>query len=141
MQATAFCAGIRAIHTSLPYAKKMNDDDLMFLWMTLDDNVKRDVTDAMWVYACKQLLETWSPDHPVNQPVHIQAFKFLYRCMNEVPCFDWGMKQEVCTQFNLPDGYGKTQLPPQRESIAAGWGGQGLLDSERSGSTDNFLDF
>ena len=141
MQPKAFCAGIRAIHTSLPYAKKLNDDDLMFIWMTLDDAVKNDVTDEMWVYACKRMLETWNPDHPVNQPVHIQAFKFLYRCMNEQPCFDWGMKQEICEQFNLPENYGRPQLAPQRESIAAGWGGQGLLEAERSGSSDNFLGF
>ena len=141
MQPKAFCAGIRAIHTSLPYAKKINDEDLTFLWMTIDDNVKNDVTDEMWVYACKRVLETWHPDFPVNQPVHIQAFKFLYRCMGEQPCFDWGMKQEICEQFKLPDGYGKAQLPAGNQSIAAGWSGQGLLDAERSGQTDNALGF
>ena len=141
MQAKAFCAGIRAIHTSLPYAKKLDDDSLMFLWMTVDNSVKSNVTDEMWVHACKMLIENWNPDSTVNQPIHLQALSYLYRQRDGAPAFDWGMKQEICEQFNLPENYGRPQLAPQRESIAAGWGGQGLLEAERSGSSDNFLGF
>ena len=76
MQAKAFCAGIRAIHTSLPYAKKLDDDSLMFLWMTVDNSVKSNVTDEMWVHACKMLIENWNPDS-TTQSAHSLTSTFI----------------------------------------------------------------
>ena len=141
MQAKAFCAGLRAIHTALPFGKKVDDESLMFLWMTVESSVKRDVTDEMWAHACKELITNWNPDSVINRPIHMQALSYLYRQRDGAPAFDWGMKEEICKQFSLPANYGRTQLPASSKSIAAGWGGQGLLEAERSGSTDNFLGF
>ena len=141
MQAKAFCAGLRAIHTALPFGKKVDDDSLMFLWMTVESSVKRDVTDEMWAHACKELITNWNPDFVINRPIHMQALSYLYRQRDGAPAFDWGMKEEICKQFSLPANYGRAQLSASSESIAAGWGGQGLLEAERSGSTDNFLGF
>ena len=141
MQAKAFCAGLRAIHTALPFGKKVDDDSLMFLWMTVESSVKRDVTDEMWAHACKQLITNWNPDAVINRPIHMQALSYLYRQRDGAPAFDWGMKEEICNQFSLPANYGRAQLLAGNQSIAAGWGGQGLLEAERSGSSDNFLGF
>ena len=140
MQAKAFFAGIRAIHVALPFGKKIDDESLTFLWMTVESSVKRDVTDEMWAHACKELIANWNPDSVINRPIHMQALSYLYRQRDGAPAFDWGMKEEICKQFSLPVNYGRAQLPASSESIAAGWGGQGLLEAERSRSTDNFLD-
>ena len=96
-------------------------------------SVKRDVTDEMWAHACKELITNWNPDSVINRPIHIQALSYLYRQRDGAPAFDWGMKEEICKQFSLPANYGRAQLSASSESIAAGWGGQGLLDAERSG--------
>ena len=117
MQAKAFFAGIRAIHVALPFGKKIDDESLTFLWMTVDSSVKRDVTDEMWAHACKELIANWNPDFVVNRPIHIQALSYLYRQRDGAPAFDWGMKEEICKQFSPPANYGRTQPLPEIRAL------------------------
>ena len=128
MQSKTFISGIRAILVSLPFGKKAETEELQFLWLTLDDRVKTDVTDEMWIYGCKKVIETWNHEHPCNQPLHMQALGFLYKEQWDKPCFDWGIKDHVCEQFNLPQGYGTKQL----QASATGRDSKGLLDSGES---------
>ena len=78
MQSKTFISGMRAILVSLPFGKKVESEDLQFLWLTIDDTVKDFVTDEMWIYACRQFMETWSDGHQSSQPIHIQVLSFLY---------------------------------------------------------------
>ena len=128
MQAKTFISGIRAILVSLPFGKKADTEDLQFLWLTIDDRVKDSVTDEMWVYACRKVMETWSPEHQSSQPIHMQVLCFLYKEQWNSPCYEWGLKDHVCEQFNLPQGYGTKQL----QASATGRDSKGLLDSGES---------
>ena len=76
----------------MPYCKKIGDDELKFLWLTLDQKVRDEVTDAMWVTAIKKRIEETEP--PKELAIHSQVFRHLYRCENGTPNFDWGLKPE-----------------------------------------------
>ena len=137
MQAKTFISGIRAILVSLPFGKKADTEDLQFLWLTIDDRVKDSVTDEMWVYACRKVMETWSPEHQSSQPIHMQVLCFLYKEQWNSPCYEWGLKDYVCEQFNLPQGYGSDRL----QASATGRDSKGLLDSGESRQALAGLDF
>ena len=132
MQSKTFVAGMRAVLVSLPFGKKIESEDLHFIWLTLDDVVKESVTDAMWVYACKMLMECWDHEHHSSQPIHIQALSFLYRECNNRPMFDWGIKESICKQFNLPPNHGTTR---RLQASSEGRNQQGLLDAGEPGPT------
>lgn len=125
MNVKTFVGGIRAVLVSLPFGKKIESEDLQFLWLTIDDCVKDSVTDEMWMYGCRRLLETWSDNNQSGQPIHMQILGFIYKNQNGKACLEWGIKDEVCEQFNLPRGYGSNRL----QGDAAGRHQKGLLDS------------
>ena len=94
MQAKTFTAGLRAITSVTQYAKKIDDDSANFIWLTLDQQVKQEVTDAMWVWAAKRTMETWNNiDH--EAPLHVIVLSQLYRECNGMPSFEWGLKPDL----------------------------------------------
>ena len=94
MQAKTFTAGLRAISSITQFAKKIDDDSANFIWLTIDQEVKHEVTDEMWVWAVKRVMETWNNiDH--EPPLHIIVLSQLYRECNGMPAFDWGLKPDL----------------------------------------------
>ena len=119
MQAKAFTAGLRAISSITQYAKKIDDDSAQFIWMTLDQKVKDEITDAMWVWAIKKTMEQWkSLDH--NLPLHIIALSFLYRQRDGMPEFEWGLKADLADQM-LPATRQPAALCAQVHSQGSDW--------------------
>ena len=74
--------------------KKIELEDLQ-LWLTVDDCVKDSVTDEMWMYGCRRLLETWSDNNQSRQPIHMQILGFIYKNQNGKACLEWGIKDEM----------------------------------------------
>ena len=45
MELKAFQLGLRTLTGALPYGKKLQDDEIAFLYMTLPEKVRQEVTD------------------------------------------------------------------------------------------------
>lgn len=100
MDAKVFTLGLRAVTSVTQYAKKIDDDSANFIWLTIDQEVKQEVTDEMWVWAVKQTMELWNNiDH--EPPLHIIVLSQLYRQCNGMPEFEWGLKENL-SQLMLP---------------------------------------
>jgi hypothetical protein len=99
MQAKTFITGLRATTTVLPFAKKINDDEAQFIWLGLDDQIKREVSDEMWVYACNKRMGDQEPNEKISL-VH-QILCFVYCVNNGSPSLDWGLKWGNAEDFKL----------------------------------------
>lgn len=98
MQAKTFVTGLRALTSVTQYAKKIDDDSANFIWLTLDQQVKEEVTDEMWVWAVKKTMECWgSINHEL--PLHVAVLGSLYRESSGMPCFEWGLKQDLAERM------------------------------------------
>ena len=62
MQAATFRLGLKSVAAITPYAKKLTDDEIGFLFLTIPQAVKDAVTDQMWAYACSQYRLDPSPN-------------------------------------------------------------------------------
>ena len=116
MQAKTFITGLRATTTVLPYAKKIQDDEAQFIWLGLDDQIKKDVSDEMWVYACNKRMAEQEPNEKISL-VH-QILCFVYSVENGSPNIKWGLKWGAADNFKLwmsvgPEKY--RQLMHQRQ--------------------------
>ena len=99
MQAKTFITGLRATTTVLTYAKKISDDEAQFIWLGLDDKIKKDVSDEMWVYACNKRMGDQEPNEKLSL-VH-QILRFVYRLENGAPNIEWGLKWGAADNFKL----------------------------------------
>ena len=90
MNAKTFSLGLRTVLNSSQYTKKMKDDEVGFLFMLLPKQVKEQVTDEMWVYACRTALNDPTPNLEIA--VHMRLLSYIYRVENGMPNFDWGIK-------------------------------------------------
>ena len=93
MELKTFQLGMRTIAGAMPYGKKLQDDELGFLYLTLPEQVKQQVTDTMWAYACSKTLTETDPNKEI--PLHMRVLTHVYRIENGSPNFDWGFKDEV----------------------------------------------
>ena len=93
MQIQSFALGLRTVSGFLPYAKKLADDEIKFLWLLIPQQVKDDVSDEVWAYACNQRLLDPNPDK--EQALHLQLLKYVYRVRDGQPAFDWGFKEDL----------------------------------------------
>jgi hypothetical protein len=93
MQIQSFALGLRTVSGFLPYAKKLADDEIKFLWLLIPQQVKDDVSDEVWAYACNQRLLDPNPDK--DQALHLQLLKYVYRVRDGQPAFDWGFKEDL----------------------------------------------
>ena len=124
MQIQSFALGLRTVSGFLPYAKKLADDEIKFLWLLIPQQVKDDVSDDVWAYACNQRLLDPNPDK--EQALHLQLLKYVYRTRDGQPAFDWGFKEDL----------------PQRMSAGAVFQGQATqpaLTSVDIGATHHLL--
>ena len=93
MHIQAFTAGLRALSAALPYAKKIDDDVAKFLWLTLDQQIKDEVTNEMWAYAVGRRIH--EEDAPKEMAIHLSALRHVYRCENGRPNLAWGIKPQL----------------------------------------------
>ena len=144
MELKAFQLGLRTLTGALPYGKKLQDDEIAFLYMTLPEKVRQEVTDNMWAYAISKALQETDPDK--EAPIQIRVLGHVYCRENGRANFNWGLR--------VDDGYlacgGDTEKIRAYEHAkylrrvdptALEGSREGLLEAERSGSTDNFLGF
>lgn len=119
MKSETFRLGLRAVASITPYAKKITDDEIAFLYMTLPSAIKRAVTDEMFAYACAQYRMDPSPNKEL--PLDQQLLSYVYRLRDSRPAFDWGLKPDLkdrmlsCDRFHppmLPPAIQQQQLPP-----------------------------
>ena len=93
MNIQAFAAGLKALSSALPYGKKIDDDVAKFIWLTLDQQVKDEVSDEMWAYAVGRRLAEEEP--PKEMAIHLSALRHVYRCENGRPNLKWGLKPQL----------------------------------------------
>jgi hypothetical protein len=93
MQAKAFITGLRALTAVLPYSKRIDDEIAQFIWLSLDQKIKDDVTDEMWAYAVGRRIS--EEDAPKDMAIHLSALRHVYRCENGRPNLEWGLKPQL----------------------------------------------
>ena len=91
MDTKTFCIGMRTLTGALPYGKKLNDEELGFLWLTLEQE-ERDLPDEVWAKAIKARLKEPGDGIPDNMPVHKQVFRHCFCNENGWPNVKWGRK-------------------------------------------------
>lgn len=110
MKSETFRLGLRAIASITPYAKKISDDEIAFLYMTLPSAIKRAVTDEMFAYACAQYRMDPSPNKDL--PLDQQLLSYLYRLRDNRPAFDWGFKQDLNSRMLNGDRFHAEAVQP-----------------------------
>ena len=111
MKSETFRLGLKAVASVTPYAKKLSDDEIAFLFMTMPTAIKRAVTDEMWAYACSQYRMDPSPskDLPLDQLL----LSYVYRVRDSRPAFDWGLKVDLKQRMLNGDRFhAEAALPP-----------------------------
>lgn len=93
MKANLFQLGLRSVTAAQPFGKKLQDDEIQFLWLALPQLVKEQVTDEAWAYACNQALMDPAPNKDL--PVHYRILSYVYRIENSQPNFEWGLKADL----------------------------------------------
>lgn len=97
MNPTTFALGLRSLAASLPYGKRMEDDEAKFLWLTLPQTVKDTVTDQMWAYAIAQRRMDPAPDKDLS--IEMQLLRYLFRIRDGMPALDWGLKPDLAERM------------------------------------------
>lgn len=128
MKSETFRLGLRAIASITPYAKKITDDEIAFLYMTLPSAIKRTVTDEMFAYACAQYRMDPSPNKDL--PLDQQLLSYVYRLRDSRPAFDWGLKPDLGDRMRSGDRFHaqavlpslqQQQLPPASNPALEGF--------------------
>ena len=111
MDSSVFTLGLRTISAVFPYAKKLEDDEAKFLWLTLDDHMKSNVSNEMWTFAVKEYLEIGSRSDEL--PLHMDILARIYKCQNGRPDINWGLKY---THDDLMKGLQLAPVDPYKTS-------------------------
>lgn len=90
MDSKIFTLGLRTISAVMPYAKKLEDDEAQFLWLTLDSRIKSEISNEMWTYAVKNYLEGKVRND--NLPVHMDVLSIFIKHQNGLPDLSWGFR-------------------------------------------------
>jgi hypothetical protein len=99
MRQASFSLGLRVITASIPYMKKLGEDEIKGLWLLLDDRIKQDVSDEAWLWAVKIRLTERGADK--DQPITWQVLRHLYRLENGAPNIRWGLKEDISDRIAL----------------------------------------
>lgn len=110
MNAKTFGLGLMALSGSLPYGKKLTNEEIQFLWLLLPADVKATVTDEMWAFGCSQRM--LDPDPSKDLPLHLQVLSYLFRIRDGQPAFDWGIKPDLEHRMALPSCFHPHHLTP-----------------------------
>ena len=90
MDSKVFTLGLRTIASVMPYAKKLEDDEAQFLWLTLDDRLKTGISNEMWTYAVKRYLDLSYRDP--DTPVHMAVLNPFIKRRDNVAWLEWGLR-------------------------------------------------
>ena len=117
MKSETFRLGLRSIASITPYAKKITDDEIAFLYMTMPSAIKRTVTDEMFAYACAQYRMDPSPNKDL--PLDQQLLSYVYRLRDNRPAFDWGLKPDLGDRMLIGDRFHPQPVlaPPQQQQL------------------------
>ena len=116
MKSKIFEIGLRALSALMPYGKKLSDEEVQFIWMLLPENVKTQVTDEMWAYACNQRRLDPSPNKELS--LDLQLFSYIFRQRDGQPAFDWGLKEDLPQRMALSSQFHSQQaLAPSQEQL------------------------
>jgi hypothetical protein len=104
------------------YAKNLSADDHKFIYLTLDERAKDNLTKADLIYAAKQLL--LDPEPVTEIAVHMALMRYLYPCQGFAPCFDRGLRSDLAQRQAVSGSFHPLQplqashrpfaLPPAR---------------------------
>jgi hypothetical protein len=111
MDSKIFTLGLRTISAVMPYAKKLQDDEAQFLWLTLDQRIKDNISNEMWTYAVKHYMEL--SHHDETLPVHMDVLSLFIKKQNGSPCLEWGF---TCNSQEFLQGL---QASPAQPLLAA----------------------
>jgi len=100
MNAKTFGLGLMALSGSLPYGKKLTNEEVQFIWLLLPADVKATVTDEMWAFGCSQRM--MDPQPAKELPLHLQVLSYVFRMRDGQPAFDWGLKADLHHRMALP---------------------------------------
>jgi hypothetical protein len=108
MQSATFRLGLKAVAAVTPYAKKLTDDEIGFLYLTMPKAVKDAVSDEMWAFACSQYRLDPSPNK--EMPLDVQLLSYVYRVRSGRPAFDWGLKEDLPQRMASADRFHQQAL-------------------------------
>ena len=100
LSSKTFLLDMAAATEADPFGKKLSNETIGLLYMTLPDAVKQETTDEMFLYAFKQ--HQLNPAQDKDLPLHMQLFKHVYRVENEAPNFSWGLKADLGQRMLKP---------------------------------------
>jgi hypothetical protein len=107
-----YAAILKAATQMDPYGKKLDDETIALMFMSLDDQVKQQVTDEMLMFAFKQHRMDPAPDKDLN--IEQQILQHLYRCENGAPNFRWGLRKDLPVRMSASNTFhGQTKSPYQ----------------------------
>lgn len=103
MDERTFALGLRTLAAQLPYGKRLEPDELTFLWMILPTKVTAAVTDQMWAYAIQQRLIDPKPNNDIA--IVMQPMKYLFRCRDGMPAFELGLREDLGHRMQQADHF------------------------------------
>ena len=144
MELKSFQLGLRTLTAAIPYGKKLQDDEIAFLFLTLPEKVREQVSDSMWAYAISKALQETNPDK--EAPIHIRVLGHLYNRENGRANFKWGLRidDELIACGDDPkklEAYREKQHQRFLQECSPARTEERTLDAGAAGSTDNFLGF
>jgi len=97
MQLKTYQLGLRAVANVTPYAKRISDEEIAFLYMSTPSKIKDAVSDEMWVYAVSQY--RMDPNPSKEMPLDQQLLSYVFRKRDGRPAFDWGIKEDLAERM------------------------------------------
>lgn len=98
LSSTLYAKVLKAACQIDPYGKRLDDETIGLMYLTLDDRAKDLVTDEMFIYALKQ--HRIDPAHNKNLNIEQQLLQHLFRCENGAPNFKWGLKGDLIQRMS-----------------------------------------
>ena len=107
MDAAIFTLGIRTASAATRFGKKLQDDEAQFLWALVDDRIKTDISNEMWMYGVKRYLD--NPESHKDESIHIAIISPFLKWQCGEPALHWGFR---CTPQDFLKGLEAHQDDP-----------------------------
>ena len=127
MQLKTYQLGLRAAANVTPYAKRISDEEIAFLYMSTPSKIKDAVSDEAWVYAVSQY--RMDPNPSKEMPLDQQLLSYVFRQRDGRPAFDWGLKEDLPARMAASDQFhdhpslqpsNLPELPPSNAGVLSG---------------------
>ena len=107
MDANLFARSLAVLHRMTPYAAKISEEDAGFVFVCAPSQLRTQVTDAQWQWACAQFMS--DPKPPKDMEVWKAVCRYLFRLENDQPNFRWGLKADLDQRMLKPGFVPQTQ--------------------------------